>query len=110
MKVDTYSYSDEAELLASIEDSGYTAGENGLQSTGTLIALDGNTADNLDYSYWPTIVTNYPNTGEGWEPEMSTDVFINSVRKGNSKLPSKDKLNGNPRKYFADWINRFFGE
>ena len=110
MKVDTYVYTDEAELLQSITDSGYTAGDDGLESTGTLIALDGNTDDNLDYSYWNTIVTNYPDTGVGWVAESSTECYINSVRKGNSKLPSNKKVGGNDRKYFNNFINRFFGE
>lgn len=115
MKVDTYFYADEAELLQSITDSGYTAGDEGLESTGTLIALDGNTDDNLDYSYWNTIVTNYPVTydEEGqpdWTPEYSTECYINSVRKGNSKLPSNKKLGGNDRKYFNNFINKFAGE
>ncbi len=105
VKYDTYQYDTEQELIDDLESLGYTYTEP--LSQGTLQHEDG---EYLDYVYFNQIVTNYPVTEEGWEPIYSTEVYINSARKGNIKLPSNKKLKGNNRKYFNNYINRFLGE
>ncbi len=105
IKVDTYQYESEEELLDNLEDLGYTF--DGKLSQGVLFTPDGNA---LDYVYFSTIILNYPDTGIGWTPEYSEDVYINSARIGSTKLPSNKKVNGNARKYFNNYINRFAGE
>ena len=101
---DTYVYESEEELLDNLEELGYTF--EGELSQGVLSTP----GDDLDYVYFSTIILNYPSTGAGWEPEYSTDVYINSARIGSTKLPSNHKVKGNNRKYFNNYINRFAGE
>ena len=109
IKYDTYKYTDETEMFQSITDSGYLIPDPFNQAGMLIVQEVEDKLDELDYSYFAQIVTNYP-LGEDEEPVYSTEVYINSARIGNSKLPSNKKLTGNERKYFNNYINRFAGE
>ena len=109
IKYDAYKYADEAEFLQSLTDNGYILNDGEPLQTENIVT-DTDSGENLDMHYNGVIVTNYPDTGEGWEPVMSTDVYMLCARKGNIKLPSNKKLKGNNRKYFYDYISRYAGE
>ena len=109
-KYDTYKYSSKTALLNGLEAKGYVLnnGEQGLQPYNTI--TDPDTGEVLNMTYFASIVTNYPETGEDWEAEFSSEVYVHCSRIGNMKLPSSQKLKGNDRKYFNNHINRFAGE
>ena len=108
-KYDTYKYSSKTALLNGLDAQGYIIND-GEPLTMHNTITDPETGEVLNMHYFPSIVTNYPDTGEGWTPEYSTDVYVHCSRIGVMKLPSSQKLKGNDRKYFNNHINRFAGE
>lgn len=107
-KYASYKFADETEMLSVIASSGYEV-ENPMPTNGVMVSTT-DKKDNLEYHLLDHIVENYPNTGEGWEPIMSTEVFLHSARVGNSQLPAPHLVVGNDRKYMWDYINVYFGE
>lgn len=110
VKIDCYKYTDEAEFLQSLTDSGYTLNGGEPLIVGNNIITDDDSGENLDMNYHGVIITNYPDTGGGWTPVMSTEVFMLCARKGNIKLPSNHKLTGQDRKYYYNYINVYAWE
>ena len=109
VKYDCYSFTDEAEFLQSLTDSGYILNDGEPLRTENIIT-DSDSGENLDMHYNAEIPLNLPDTGDGWSVEMSTDVFMLCARVGNIKLPSNKKVGGNLRKYYWEFINVYFGE
>ena len=108
VKFSWYQYATVEEMIASIEASGYTLPDP-LTPQGRLVDESGE-GDDLDYYYSGNVIVNYPDTGEEWEPIYSPNVYLNSARIGNSKLPSNQKADDPKAKYLNNWINKFTGE
>ena len=109
-----YSFIDEAEMINVIEGEDYEInGGEPLQTENIITDTDPNPGPNapwLDLHYNGQIVLNYPDTGEGWEPVLSSEVYCISAAAGNFKIPARYKLTGNDRKYFWEYAARYAGE
>ena len=110
-----YSFQDEAEMISVIEGEGYEInGGEPLQTENIITDTDPNpspvNAPWLDLHYNGQIVLNYPDTGEGWEPIMSSEVYCISAAAGNFQIPAQYKVGGNDRKYFWMYASRYLGE
>lgn len=104
LKYEAYVFTDEAELIQVLQTEGF---EYDSLKMDFRISKDGET---LDFHYDDTIVTNFPDTLNGWIPEYSTEVYCTVARKGNIKLPSNKKVGGQMRLYYYTHINKFNGE
>ena len=115
IKYSAYSFADEAEMISVIEGEGYII-NNGepLQTENIITDSDPNpspvNAASLDLHYNGQIVLNNPDTGEEWEPVLSSEVYCISAAAGNFKIPANYKLTGLDRKYFWEHAARYAGE
>ena len=105
-KYDTYKYASKASLLNGLSNAGYVLNDGGELQTHNVIT-DSDTGESLNMHYLGTIVTNLDTEGE---PVYSTYVYVHCARISDIKLPSNKKLTGNERKYFNNYINKYFGE
>ena len=115
IKYNAYSFTDEAEMISVIEGEGYLINDGEPLTTENIITdSDPNpspiNAPWLDLHYNNHIVLNYPDTGETWTPIMSTEVYCISAAAGNFRIPANYKVIGNDRKYFWEYVSRYFGE
>lgn len=104
LKYECYSFNNEAELIQVLNTEGF---EYETLKQDFVIYKDG---ESLDFHYSGTIITNYPKTDSTWIPTYSTQVYCLVARKGVIKLPSENKVGGNDRKYYYDYICKFNGE
>jgi len=105
-KYRAYKFIDDNELETVLSSSGFTW-DGLIQMVSNIIHSSGEV---YDFHYVGQIVLNYPDTVEGWESEISTEVYITAVKHGSAKIPETHKVKGQSRKYYWQYINHFAGE
>jgi len=111
-KYDSYTFADEAEMFTVIEGQGYliNATEEGvsgeLQSNNIITDTNAGEGDAtyLDMHWLGQIPLD-----DLEPPTMSVEVYVTSARKGNFKIPSNYKVDGQMRKY-VNSLNSYAGE
>ena len=107
IRYDSYTFSDDAEMISVITGEGYLINEdNTLQSNNIITDTNAGEGDAsyLDCHYMGQIPLD-----DLEPPTMSVEIYCTSARDGNFKIPSNYKVGGQMKKY-VNSLNRYGGE
>jgi len=110
-KYDSYTFADEAEMFSVIEGEGYLINPTEEGVSGELqsnnIITDTNAGEG-DATYLDMHWLGQIPLDDLEPPTMSVEVYVQSARKGNFKIPSNYKVGGQMRKYVRS-LNGYAG-
>lgn len=72
------------------------------------ILLNEGEESDIENVYLGQIVTNYPETGESWEPEYSIDVYA-TIAGVHPTFPPENTVGLVESQYIYDYVNHYFG-
>ncbi|GAF87191.1 unnamed protein product [marine sediment metagenome] len=107
VKVDSYEFVDEAEMVAVITGEGYIINEDNTIYSNNIITDPSHTGEEATYldMHW---LSHIP-LDELEPPTMSAEVYCTCARVGSFKIPSQYKAKGQMRKYIQT-LNIYGGE
>jgi len=68
-------------------------------------------SDEVEYEYvlLRKIITNYPDTGEGWEPEYSADDYATFAPGQDIEIPPENEVDTIMHSYLHNHVNHYWG-
>ena len=109
MDYTAYEFASKQSLITAINNKGWLINDDGELKRHNIIT-DPDTGKSMDLTYLGKVVKNYPDTGEGWEPELSDKVYCHTATPIGARIATTKQLKGAKKKYFNNYINRFAGE
>ena len=76
----------------------------------TMDSILGSQSKEIEHVYLGKVITNYPETGPGWIPEYSYEIYITVAPGQDINVPPENQVGLINAKYGWKWINHYFGE